>query len=105
LRDVRVEPPRETASLADGLAASLAADGWVGRKDPVTSDDGGYRVRLGRDGFQLLILGDTRIATDGAATIGILVYSPCLYAPERMIVWTPPSGPPPTPPPPLGRVR
>jgi hypothetical protein len=104
-RDVRVEPPQETASLADGLAAFLAADGWEGRDDTQTSDDGGYRVRLGRDGFQLSIMGDTTIAADGIATMRILVYSPCLYAPERMIDWTPPTGPAPTPSPPLGRVR
>jgi hypothetical protein len=91
-RGVRVEPAQETATLVDELATALAADGWEA-DEPEGADDA-HRVWLRRDGITLSLLADTVIQADGTATIRVLAYSPCLFAPERMIDWTPPTDAP-----------
>jgi hypothetical protein len=91
-RDVRVEPPQETASLVDGLAASLVAGGWEEIRGPEASDDGRYTARLrSGDGFHMWIVGRSAIREDGTASVRVLVYSPCLLAPEDADAWTPPT--------------
>jgi hypothetical protein len=88
-RDVGVEPARETATLADGLAAALVAQGWEAEEPEV--DDQRHRVRLHDDDISLWLLADTTVLADGTGSIRVLAYSPCLQAPEGMGSWTAPT--------------
>jgi hypothetical protein len=90
-RDVRVEPPQETVSLVDGLAASLVADGWEAVEDPELIDDLSVTRLRNDDGFHMRLLGRSAVREDGTASVRVLVYSPCLLAPEDADAWTPPT--------------
>jgi hypothetical protein len=94
-RDVQVDPSRETASLADDLAEWLVAQGW--EQGEARSHEGGHRNGLFRDSYGITLLSTTETPTDRLPTIQLLVYSPCIRAPERMLDWATPA-PTPTPP-------
>ncbi|HEY0216849.1 MAG TPA: hypothetical protein VGC57_10700 [Cellulomonas sp.] len=97
LRQVLVDPPRETASIAAALVETYRADGWVVIDDEAR--DGGQAHELRRGGYGMTVLSVTEPSENLAALVRVMTYSPCLDAPENMGEWQWRPGPtaPPTP--------
>ncbi len=97
LRQVLVEPQRETASIAAALVETLRADGWVLVDDEAR--DGGQAHDLRRGEYGMTILSVTEPSENLAALVRVMTYSSCLDAPDDMGKWEWRPGPtvPPTP--------
>jgi hypothetical protein len=92
LRDVEVQPVRETASLADSLADWWVGEGW--QETQTLDQDGGHLTDLVHGDYSIGIISDAVIPEHRPPIVRIIVDSPCVPAPEQMIDWTPPADAP-----------
>jgi len=97
-REVVVEPPRETATLAAGLVQTFEDDGWTVYFDQRV--EWGHSFRLHREGLKMWIWSIVEPGPEHAAVIDVSVFSGCMDAPEDQgqWEWTPGPTEPPWPP-------
>lgn len=101
VRDVTVEPKRETVTLAEGLVESLVLDGWTRGYDSIHQYAQAFHVS--RDGFAMKVSGVLEPGEDHASYVRVITYSPCIDGPENHGQWewspgpTEPPWPSPTP--------
>lgn len=99
LREVLVEPPRETATFARALVDSYVADGWTASGERVAGEaDQSIAYDLRREGYVISIKAVNTPSESLAPLVRVITYSPCLDAPDRMgdRPWQPgPTEPPP----------
>jgi hypothetical protein len=91
---VEIEPPRETAGLAEALATRFEEHGWLVLD--VRDHNGGQTISLNRDSglrddYDVSIIFQEVEPTNRPAQVRIIVNSPCVRAPERMIDWATPT--------------
>ncbi|MFF1527950.1 hypothetical protein [Cellulomonas sp. NPDC058312] len=88
LRQVLVDPPRETETFGRALVEAYVAEGWtLPEERPAREDDPSVEVDLRRDGYVLTVLWVTTPDAGLAPLVRVSTVSPCLDAPERMGDW------------------
>lgn len=99
LRQVIVDPPRETTTFARALVDSYVADGWTASEERVAgASDESFAVDLQLDQYVMSIKAVNTPSETLAPIVRVITYSPCLDAPDRMgdRPWQPgPTEPPP----------
>lgn len=99
LRQVIVDPARETATFGRALVDSYVAEGWTASEDRVTGEAGeSLAFDLRRDGYVMTVVSVTTPDASLAPLVRVTTFSPCLDAPDRMgdRPWKPgPTEPPP----------
>lgn len=81
-RTFYVDPPQETAPRLDAIIDGLVSEGWTRGDD--TRTDGGRTISARRDGYAVLIGGDSRVVDGIVNTISVHVYGPCIDAPADL---------------------
>lgn len=100
LRQVLVEPPRETATFARALVDSYVADGWTASDEQVAGEeDESLAFDLRREGYVISVIAVNTPSESLAPLVRVITVSPCVDAPERMgdRPWQPGPTEPPAP--------
>lgn len=100
MREVVVDPPRETATFARALVDSYVADGWTASDEELGgAEDDGLAIDLRREGYGMRVLATNIPSETLAPLVRVITHSPCLDAPDRMgdRPWQPGPTEPPAP--------
>jgi hypothetical protein len=85
LRQVLVDPPRETATFARALADSYVADGWTVSEERQSGEaEEGFAVDLHREGYRVNVKAVNTPSEELAPLVRVITVSPCVDAPDRM---------------------